>query len=164
MKTLVTYVSQTGNTKKVAEAVFEELQDEKDIKELSELDGLDGCDLYFIGFPIAAFGPNPVAKEFLEKHAEGKKLAMFVTHASPEDEEELQPWLENCRQAAAGADIVAFFDCQGEFDPNIADLLLKSDDPKLQEFGRRAPETKGQPDETRLQLAREWARETAAKF
>jgi flavodoxin len=164
MKTLVTYVSQTGNTRKVAEAIFDEIQGDKEIKELSDLDDLEGYDLCFVGFPVIAFGPNPTAKEFLEKNAAGKMLAMFVTHGAPEDQEDLPPWLEKCRQAAAGADIVAFFDCQGEVDQNVIDLLLKSDDPTMQEFGRRGPESKGQPDKTRLQRARKWAAGVLGKF
>jgi len=105
----VTYVSQTGNTKKAAEAIFDEIQGDKDIKELSELNSLDGYDLCFVGFPIIAFGPNPTVKEFLEKSAAGKKLAMFVTHGAHEDQEDLPPWLEKYREAAVGADIIAFF-------------------------------------------------------
>ena len=34
MKTFVTYFSQTGNTKKVAEAIFSVLEDEKEIKDM----------------------------------------------------------------------------------------------------------------------------------
>lgn len=50
MKTVVACMSQTGNTRKVAEAIFGEIQGEKEIKELSELDGLEGYDLSFVGF------------------------------------------------------------------------------------------------------------------
>ncbi len=37
MKTLVTYMSQTGNTKKIAEAIYGELEGEKDIKPIAEV-------------------------------------------------------------------------------------------------------------------------------
>ena len=52
MKTLVAYFSQTGNTKKVAESMFDVIQGEKEIKELSEVENVDGYDLLFVGFPI----------------------------------------------------------------------------------------------------------------
>jgi flavodoxin len=163
MKTLVAYLSQTGNTKKVAEAIYSEIPEEKELKELGELTGLEGYDLCFIGFPVHAGNPAVAAKEFLEKSGSGKKVALFVTHAAPEDAEDVPGVLDVCREAAANAELVGFFDCQGELDQKIAELLLKSDSPKHQEFGRRAPETKGQPDETRLDKARAFAREVMEK-
>jgi flavodoxin len=37
MKAIVAYFSETGNTRKVAEAIYEEIQFEKDIKQLAEV-------------------------------------------------------------------------------------------------------------------------------
>lgn len=164
MKTLVTYMSTTGNTKKVAEAIFEVLPGEKEILEMSELSGLEGYDLVFLGFPIIAFGPNPYAKEFLQANASGKKIAIFVTHAAPEGSEDVGPWLEACREAAAGAEVVGMFDCQGALDPKVAKMLLASDDEKLRGFGEQGPSTAGQPDESRLQKAREFAKKVLEEF
>lgn len=162
MKTLVTYVSSTGNTRKVAEAIFEVIPDEKAIREVAGLQDLEGYDLIFFGFPVIAFGPNPDARAFLEKNSAGKKVAMFVTHGALEGQDDLEPWLDKCREAAAGAEIVGFFNCQGAVDPNIIEFLLKSDDEKMREFGRMGPEAKGQPDEARLERARSWARDVVS--
>ena len=164
MKMLVAYVSQTGNTKKVAEAIYGELGSDAELKELGEVDGLEGYDLAFVGFPINAFGPNPAAKEFLEKNAAGSRLAIFITHGAPEDSEDVPGWLEKCRDAAAGADIVGTFNCQGEVAQAIIDYLVKSDDARMRAFGEMGPSTKGQPDESRLERARAFAREAAAKL
>ena len=159
MRTLVTYVSNTGNTRKVADAIFEELPQEKEIKEVSGVtEGLEGYDLIFVGFPINAFGPNPRAREFLEKHTAGSRIAIFITHGAPDEHDDVQTWMEKARHAASGAEVVGVFNCQGEVDPAVVDFLLKSDDPKLREFGEAAPLTKGQPDESRLQKARAFAR------
>ena len=65
MKTLVAYVTQSGNTRKVAEAIYGEIPGEKELKELSEVESLEGYDLAFVGFPIIAFGPEKSAREFL---------------------------------------------------------------------------------------------------
>jgi len=165
MRTLVTYVSNTGNTRKVADAIFEELPPEKEIKEVSEVTGgLEGYDLVFVGFPINAFGPNPKARDFLEKQTAGHRIAIFITHGAPDDHEDVQTWMEKARQAASGADVVGVFNCQGEVDPAVVDFLLKSEDPKLREFGKAAPLTKGQPDESRLEKARSFARKIIDKF
>jgi len=116
MKVVVVYMSQTGNTKKVAEAVFQEIQAKKDIKELKDVDSLKGYDFAFIGFPIHYGGPAKPAKNFLEKQVQGKKIALFVTHATREDSKALQKWLAKCKKAATGADLAGFFNCQGKLD------------------------------------------------
>jgi flavodoxin len=158
MKTLVAYFSQTGKTRMVAEAIYDEIGGDKEIKPLEEVESLDPYDLCFIGFPIIAFGPAQQAREFMEKHAGGKRIALFVTHAAPEGEAGLEEWLARCREAAAGAELLGMFDCMGELSEQIAEFLLKSDDAMMRSFGERRPETLGQPDETRLQRARDFAR------
>ena len=163
MKTLVACISQTGNTKKVAEAIYSQLPEEKEMKELGELEDLEGCDLCFIGFPVHAGNPAVAAKEFLEKNGAGKKVALFVTHAAPEDAEDVPGLLDACRKAATNAELVGLFDCQGALDDNVRDFLLKSDSPKHQEFGKMAHLTKGQPDEGRLEKAKAFAREVMEK-
>jgi flavodoxin len=158
MNVLVTYFTQTGNTKKVAEAIFGEIAESKEIKPIEEVESLQSCDLTFIGFPIQAFGPARVAKEFLDTHAAGKRVALFVTHASPEDGEPLEEWLTACKEAAADADLVGLFNCQGELAQSIADLLAGSEDPQIRAFSEGQPETVGQPDESRIEKARAFAR------
>jgi flavodoxin len=163
MKTLVAYFSQTGKTKMVAEAIYETIEGDKDLKELSEVDSLEGYDLSFIGFPIIAFGPAKDGKEFLEEKAAGKKVALFITHAAPEDQEGIDEWLNKCKEAAADAELVGFFDCMGELSQQIAEFLMKNEDPVMRSFGERRPETMGQPDESRLQRARDFAKEVMGK-
>jgi flavodoxin len=164
MKTLVTYMSQTGNTKKVAEAIYEALAGEKEIKPLSEVKNLEGYDLTFIGFPIMQFDVPPAVKDFLAANTKGKKIAIFMTHAVPEGFEAIHSWTGSYKQAAAGANIVGAFDCQGELAQPIIDMLLKSDDPQMKAFGEMGPSTKGQPDESRLNKAKEFAKQVQAKM
>ena len=164
MKVIVAYMSQTGNTKKVAEAIFQEIQAEKEIKELGEIDGLEGYDLAFIGFPIQQFGPAKEAKSFLEEHSAGKNVALFITHATAEDSEDLEEWLARCKAAAAGANLIGVFNCQGELDKKIADLLLASGDPQLVAYAEMRPATVGQPDVTRLERARVFARDMMKRY
>jgi len=164
MKVLVAYMSQTGNTRKVAEAIFGEVRAEKALTELKDLDGLDGFDLYFVGFPLQAYGPAQPVKGFLESHAAGKDVVLFVTHASPEDGEDLPQWLDACRAAAVGANLIGLFNCQGELAQNVADFMKSSGDPKLAAWAERRDETLGQPDAARLERAREFARGIMARY
>ena len=164
MKLLVTYMSQTGNTKKVAEAIYGELSGDKEIKKLEDVESLDEYDFAFIGFPLHAFGPAEPAKKFLEAHSPGKKIALFITHAAPEESEEVKAWLKISARAASEADLVNLFDCQGELAQPVIDMLLGSNDPSMRAFGELGPMTKGQPDGTRLERAKAFARETMEKL
>ena len=164
MKVLVAYFSQTGNTKKVAEAIYGEIKMDKEIKKLQDVESLEGYGFSFIGFPLQAFGPAKDAKDFLKAKTAGKKVALFVTHAAPEGTPQLTEWLATCGKAASGAEIAGIFDCQGELSQAVADMLLKSDDPDMQSFGKMGPTTKGQPDATRIEKAKAFAREISAKL
>ncbi len=163
MKVLVTYMSQTGNTKKVAEAIFGEIDDTKEIKELKDVDSLEKYDLSFIGFPIHAFGPANQGKEFLLKHSANKNVAIFITHAAFEDHALIQTWLDSCFESASQANLLGTFNCQGELSAEIAEFLKQSDDPQMQEFGNQRDSTLGQPDEPRLEKAKTFAREIMSK-
>lgn len=116
MKVIVVYYSQTGNTKNVAQAIFKEIREEKCLKRLKETKTLEGYDLSFVGLPLHYGGPAKPAKGFLEKHTQGRKIAMFVTHATREDSKALKKWLARCKNAATGAKLVGFFNCQGKLD------------------------------------------------
>jgi flavodoxin len=163
MKTLVTYMSQSGNTKKVAEAIYGELAGEKEIKALSEVKSLEGYDLAFIGFPVLQFDIPPKVRSFLTDNTKGKNIAIFMTHAVPEGFEAIQSWTGSARQTAADANLLGTFDCQGELAQPVIDMLLKAEDPQMKAFGEMGPSTKGQPDESRLQKARQFARDIQAK-
>ena len=163
MKVIVTYMSQTGNTKRVAEAIFQEIKGKKEIKPMEEVGSLDGYDLAFIGFPIQAYEPAGDAKNFLEQRTKGKNIAIFVTHATPEDHPEIKEWLDKCKAVAAGANIFGVFDCQGELSQAVADFMLNSGDPSMVEDAKKRSTTVGQPDATRLKKARDFAREIAKK-
>ncbi len=158
MKVLVTYLSRTGNTKKVAEAIFEEIQADKDFIELNRAEGFDGYDLVFVGFPIEMFGPPREAASFLGQHCAGKNVALFITHASKEDDPELAPWLDKSSEVVAQANLIGTFHCQGELGEQIANYMEKSPNEKLAAWARERPSTLGQPDRIRLRRAQDWAK------
>jgi flavodoxin len=161
MKTAVVYLSQTGQTKKVAEAIARGVEGSVDVRQMSDVESLNTYDLVFFGMPIHGFGAPKGVRDFLAQTCSGKKLALFVTHAAPEDLDPLAEWLENCKAAAACTDLVGFFHCQGELAEPIRQYMLASDNQMLQEFAQMGELTKGQPDETRLRQATEFGGEVA---
>ena len=160
MKVLVAYMSKTGNTRKVAEAIYDEIAQEKELKRIEEVDDIGAYDFAFLGFPMRVYGPDKKIKELLQRHcSNGRKVALFVTHACPEDFAELPQWLEGFRQAASGAELVGMFDCQGQLAAS-AKFVMKISPAKKLRMWAKLDDSKGQPDATRIEKARAFARRT----
>ena len=160
MRILVTYLSWTGNTRKVAEAVRDGLPDETQLCDYREAGDVSSYDLVFVGFPIHDIGqPAVEAREFLARRCAGVRVALLVTHCAVEEYDGVPQWLEACRSAAAGTRLVGVFHCQGEISPVQVEYLRNSGDPTLQDWARKAAGSKGQPDAARLEKARAFARQ-----
>jgi flavodoxin len=164
MKVLVAYMTKTGNTKKVADAIYGEIRDEKEIKPIDEVDSIDGYDFAFLGFPIHQMGPDKKTVKLLEKLCVGgRKVALFITHASPEDGPDLPPWLELFKQAARGANLVGLFSCQGELAKGVKRMMSIMPNRKFRMWAKM-DNSQGQPDQARIDRARAFARETMKKL
>ena len=164
MKILITYMSLTGNTEKIAEAIYEEIREGKEIIEFSEVTSLKDYNLIFLGFPMHGFAAPEDMEKFMNKNCRGKMIALFITHGAPDDSPELPPWLEKCKEAAVGAEVVGMFNCQGELAQDVIDALLASDNLRHREYGKHGDTTIGQPDESRLERARQFARDMVDKL
>ena len=163
-KVLVAYMTSTGNTKKVAEAIYGEITAEKEIKPIGEVQDIAGYDLAFLGFPTHGYGPDKKTRETLARHCtNGRKVALFVTHGAPETEPEVQEYLAKFKQAAAGAEIVGMFDCQGQLSKGTKFIMRIAPNKKLRSDAKK-DSSFGQPDETRLDKARSFAKETMARL
>jgi len=103
MKLLVAYMSQTGNTAKVAQAIYDAIIAPKEIKRVEEVTSLEGYDLAFLGFPTHAFGPDEPVINFLKTHVKDRTIALFITHASPEDASPLQGWIQKNQRCFCGS-------------------------------------------------------------
>ena len=164
MKVLVAYMSKTGNTKKVAEAIYGEITDEKEIKPIDEVDSIEHYDVAFLGFPIHKMGPDKKTERLLEKHCiNGRNVILFITHAAPEDSPDLPPMLDKFRQAARGANILGMFDCQGELDKMTKRIMSIMPDAKLRQWAKQ-DNSKGQPDKARLDRARAFSMNVMKKL
>jgi flavodoxin len=154
VKILVAYMSKTGNTKKVAEAIFDGIGDQKEIKPIAEVDSIEGYDVAFLGFPIHMEGPDKKTARLLEKHCtSGRNVVLFITHAAPEDSPDLPPMLDKFRRAACGANLVDIFDCQGELDKTTKRIMSVLPNAKLRMWASQ-DNSQGQPDNARLERAR----------
>ena len=82
MKALVTYYSQTGNTEKIARAIYETIYFEKEILPVRDVKSLQGYDIIFAGFPVQAHSVPAAFLPFFKKLPAGQEIALFCTHGS----------------------------------------------------------------------------------
>jgi flavodoxin len=169
-KTLISYCSETGNTRKIAESIFRVIPDSKELKNLSDIDSLDEYGLIFFGFPIYNFEPIRQAKDFMQKSLSGKKIAIFMTMAltsAPFNEQIVGLYnltISNCRMCADGATILGIFDSPGELSEKTATALINSNDPQLRMFGMMRDYTIGFPNEKNFKDAELFAKEIYSQY
>ncbi|ACN16552.1 putative flavodoxin family protein [Desulforapulum autotrophicum HRM2] len=125
MKVLVTYFSQSGNTEKIAKAIYEEAAkaSDADLKKLDELtpDMVAEYDCIFMGSPLHSGSLAAPVKECLAvlKSTTGQQMAGFITHMAPAyPEQDMEAFTEPMKAACKekGIEYKGCFDCQGFLD------------------------------------------------
>ena len=156
MKSLVLYASQSGNTKKLADVVYEVLPGDKEIYSIDEAPAsLDDFDFIAIGFWFQGGKPDPKTTGFLSKLG-NKKILLFATHGAAKGSAHAQQGMNDAKKLAAGAEVAGTFSCQGEVNPKVIETASAKPEPPP--WLADAPGATGHPDqndldELRLQLA-----------
>jgi flavodoxin len=176
LKVLVTYYSETGNTEKVAKAIYEEVSRENkaDLKKVKDTnpEEFGEYDLVFLGSPIRSFDlPIPVKKILAALPKAPKyKFAGFITHMSPVSEkhagqEKCFAAFENLNKEKQ-VDLKGVYDCEGVPTPQVREFVRKSFARELPdaEWERRVKEMEKHPDTEDLQKAKEFAKQVLAKI
>jgi len=145
MKFLIVYSSQTGNTKKLAEAVYESVAGEKEICPIAEAPDPDGYDLIAVGFWLQAGKPDPKTMEYLPKIGSGKRLFLFATHGAASDSDHANNALIVAKGLAPDSEIAGTFSCQGEVNPKVLEKISAKPQPPV--WLKDAPDAKGHPDD-----------------
>jgi flavodoxin len=155
-KVLITYFSLTGNTKKVAEAIFEAIKGEKILLPISEVQETETYDLLFVGFPVHSHSTPYKVEAFLRQLPPGKKVALFSTHGSLTGGELSRQALEYAAAVAPQIKIVATFSCRGRVSPAALEILRRS--PEHEAWVEMAASAHHHPDQHDLEEARVFAR------
>lgn len=155
-KILVTYLSQTGNTKKIAEAIFEDLEGDKTIKPMDEVQKIEGYSLIFIGFPVHSHSVPYKVESFLQKIPQGGKIALFSTHGSLPGGRLATEALEHAAVIASKAKVLGTFSCRGKVSMAALEILSKS--PEHKTWTEMAPSSQTHPDEADLEDAKSFAK------
>jgi len=150
---LVTYLSKTGNTKKVAEAIYSALKEDKIIKPMHAVteEEIQDADLIFIGFPVHSHTVPYKAEVFIKKIPAGKKVALYSTHGSISGTRLSREALEYAVTLAGNLNILGTFSCRGQVSMEALDILLKS--PEHTAWAEMAPSAKTHPDKSDLEDA-----------
>jgi flavodoxin len=175
MKILVTYYTESGNTEKVANAIYEEAgkthaADMSDIRKFKS-DNLE-YDLIFIGSPCHSSDIAKPVRETMERlpGKPGYKIAGFITHAAPTAEEDgsspeiFGRWAGKARGSfetlclAKQIDLVGFFNCQGVATPEIKDFIKNHVYQDSEGFETYLERAETHPDQEDLENAMQFAR------
>lgn len=126
MKVLVTYSSLTGNTKKLAEGIYEEIEaTTKDIMPINEVTDIEPYDLILVGYWVDKGGPNSEAAKFLET-IKGKAVGLFATLGYWPDTEHAWNSLVNGENLVKENNkVIGKYICQGALSEKIIAMFEK---------------------------------------
>lgn len=159
MKSLVVFSSQSGNTKKMAEAAYEVLPGEKEIYPVEEAPEPTGYDFVAVGFWLKSGNPDPKSSEYLKKVGK-TKLFLFATHGAAAGSDHAKNAMEAAKSLAEGADIIGTFDCQGEVNAGLLEKVKARPNPP--DWIGDADTAVGHPDEGDLNALKEVVKQAIA--
>lgn len=149
MKSLVVYSSQTGNTKKLAETVYEALSGEKEIYPVADAPDPGDYDFIAVGFWLQAGKPDPKTSEYLPKIKNNQQVFLFATHGAAQDSDHAKTVMVNAKGMVPSTTIVGVFSCQGEVSPKVLDKVSAKPEPPV--WIKDAPSAAGHPDDADIE-------------
>ncbi len=162
MKALVTYYSETGNTEKLAQAIYDGAgKVEKKIVPVGEARDLEVYNLIFCGFPVQAHGVPAKVESFLKTIPRGKKLALFGTHGSQKGGQLAITAFYQALSISTKERVIGTFACRGKVKSDLLDQLEKK--PEHKAWVAEARSAVGHPDEADLADGKAWAKMMVAK-
>jgi flavodoxin len=161
MKVLITYFSQTGNTEKLAHAIYDSVHAEKTLLPLKEVKEVGDYDVIFCGFPVQSHSVPGMVASFIKGLPSGKKLAIFVTHGSLRGGQLAVTAIEQAVGLALKTRVIGTFGCRGKVNEKVIDSLMKQTEHKA--WAMEAQSAYSHPDEADLEDCREFARQMISK-
>jgi flavodoxin len=162
MKTLVTYYSESGNTEKVAKAIYEGLEaTENEIAKISEEKSFDDDDVIFVGFPVHGSSVPPKVEKCIKCIPEGKMLAFFGTHGSLRGGPLAISAFHYAITLAPKANIIGTFGCRGEVKASLLEGLMNKAEYRF--WALEAQSATGHPDDADLEDAKQFAEQMLVK-
>lgn len=150
MKSLILYSSQSGNTLKLAKAIYDNIHGEKDIYPIEDAPASGvNYDLVALGFWLQAGKPDPKAAAFLEKCQPQAKVFLFATHGAAKGSDHAKAAMDHAIGLVNGARIIGTFSCQGEVNPKVLEKVRQKDTPPP--WIKDADTAVGHPDDSDME-------------
>jgi flavodoxin I len=162
MKALVTYYSQTGNTEKLARAIYAAVDIEKELFPIAEVKNTAGYDIIFVGFPTQAHSVPAKVIPFLKGLPAGQRIAFFCTHGSLKGGQLPKQGLEHAVSLTSAGKVLGAFCARGKVSSQIIDSL--QDTPEHRAWADEAQGAAEHPTEADLADARVYAKEMLTKI
>jgi flavodoxin len=153
---LVAYMSLTGNTQTIAEAIHVSLEGDIRLDSIKEIDSTEAYDLIFIGFPVHSHSVPVPVERFLKSIPSGKHIALFSTHGSLSGSRLSKEALEYAGIVAAHCTTLGSFSSRGKVSSEAMEVLGKS--PENQVWAEMAVTARTHPDENDISDAKTFAR------
>ena len=156
MNVLVTYFSQSGNTEKIAKAIYRCAlrNNNAELKKLEDItpDEVLVYDFIFIGSPLHAGSLAAPIKECLTVLQPGshQKMAGFITHMAPAyPEQDMAAFAEPIKTACTkkGIEYKGCFDCQGFLAESMHGAVQKKLNMNDEQWQEMVTQMTGHPDE-----------------
>lgn len=179
MRVLIAFYSETGNTEKIARAIYQEASRDHEAhlrrtKEIAE-ETRGNCDLVFLGSPCHSTDLAAPVKRILDAlpNSPNFKLAGFFTHGCPNVGEAFDTWASKCISSFRKAckekqiDFTGHYHCQGAMSPSVEEAMgkyfTKKGEITADNWNEYIEELREHPNHEDLQKAKEFARDVLSK-
>ncbi len=157
VKTLVAYYSESGNTEKLAKAIYKGLEaTDNEIEKIGETTNFAAYDIIFVGFPVQSSSVPPKVEKALKRIPEGKMLALFGTHGSLRGGPLAISAFYYAISLASQASVIGTFGCRGEVKASLLEALMKKAEYKY--WALEAQSAEGHPDDADLEDGKQFAK------
>lgn len=158
MKYAVVYQSKSGNTRLIAEQIYNTLDTaDKEIVDIDVTDEIPEADIYLVGFGIHSYSCSMDIADVFEQ-IEGKKYALFVTCGYMPTEQykeklkkNLDVWLPDVGEC------MGMFLCQGNVEDDRRKIMISQMPSREKEIKQMFQMGSTHPDEEDLENAAEFA-------
>lgn len=126
MKGIIVYSSKTGNTKRMAEAIYEKIREfgevEIELADVLEKKNIEGYDFALIGGWVDKALPDKAAIRLIQSTSQSK-LGLFVTMGAMPDSEHGEQVEENLGKLLEGKQSLGTYKCPGLVDPKLTQKM-----------------------------------------
>ena len=162
MKALVTYYTKTGNTEKIARAIYEEIHFGKELIPIKDVKSLKDYDVIFAGFPVQAHSVPAAFLPFFKNLPAGQNIALFCTHGSLRGGHLPKQAIEHALGLASRMRVLGTFCVRGQVDPKVIDSMANM--AQHQAWAQEAAGACDHPDAADLADAKAFAKTVLARL